>query len=325
MKKTEVKPVKKSLVAYLIVLLLIMPVAVAFAQVIEAQVDLHSTDVDDKGFLLEGEDVYENPDEGIWYYNSPSLRVEIKRYYDKSANLTWTEAEIFSDGSDVFRMTPKDSEHWMKVQDWPAAISKENGVVFSVNSDYAHTRIAQKSIVGVIVRDGKIISEKTRKKDANKFPNLDTLALFPDGDMKVFYADEHTAKEYIEMGAVDVLAFGPFLIRDGELNEAGLKKYGASKAPRTAVGMVEKGHYWAMMLEGRHDKSKGAGISFLANKLYEKGCTVAMNLDGGQTATMVFMGKQIIHVGQTSAANASARKTAEVLGIGYSAELANMD
>lgn len=314
---------KKSLVGCLVILMAIMCACAASAQVIEAQADIYSTEVDEAGFLLEGEDVYENPDEGVWHYNSPSLRIEIKRY--RQDGQTWTEAEIFSNGGDVFRMTPNDPENWMKSQNWPAALSKENGVVFSVNSDYAHVRIAQKSIVGVIVRDGKIYSEKTRKKNANKFPNLDTLALFPDGDMQVFYADEHTAQEYIDMGAVDVLAFGPFLIRDGELNAEGIKKYGSSKAPRTAVGMVEKGHYWAMMLEGRHSKSKGAGISFLANKLYERGCTVAMNLDGGQTATMVFMGKQIIHVGQTESANASARKTAEVLGIGYSAELMNGD
>ncbi len=307
------------LLAVLITLSLALP---ALGEVVQAQTDLYSAEVDENGFLLEGEDIYENPEEGVWHYNSPTLRIEIRRYYDEKDNLTWTEAEIFTNG-DVFRMVPNDPDNWMKSQNWPATLSKEQGVVFSVNSDYAHTRIAQKSIVGIIVRDGKIYSDRTKRKNASNFPNLDTLALFPDGDMQVFYSDEHKAQEYIDMGASDVLAFGPFLIRDGELNEAGLKKYGSSKAPRTAIGMVEKGHYWAMMLEGRHKKSKGAGITFLANKLYEKGCTVAMNLDGGQTATMVFMGKQIITVGQTTGTNVSARKTAEVLGIGYSPTLIN--
>ena len=314
---------KKSLIVCLIMGLALLSFGTAFAGPVEAQVDIYSTDVDEQGFLLEGEDIYEDPLEGVWHYNSPTLRIEIKRY--RQDGQTWTEAEIFSDGTDVFRMVPNDPENWMKSQNWPANLSKEKAVVFSVNSDYAHTRIAQKSIVGVIVRDGKIFSDKTKKKNAGKFPNLDTLALFPDGDMQVFYSDEYKAKDYVEMGAVDVLAFGPFLIRDGELNEEGINKYGSSKAPRTAVGMVEKGHYWAMMLEGRHNESKGAGISFLANKLYDKGCTVAMNLDGGQTATMVFMGKQIITVGQTTGTNASARKTAEVLGIGYSQTLADME
>ena len=73
------------------------------------------------------------------------------------------------------------------------------------------------------------------------FPNLDNLALYADGNMEVYYSDEKTAQEYQEMGAVDVLAFGPVLVRDGQLNTEALEKYGTSHAPRTAIGMVEKG------------------------------------------------------------------------------------
>lgn len=303
----------------------------AIAQVVEAQTDeLTPIALNAQGFLDEGEYVVEDEENGYWYYVNTSLRIEINRMYDEENNLTWTEAEIFSNGGDVFRMIPNnengyEEKKWISSQNWPAAIAKNNGVVFGVNSDYAHLRMSNKATAGVIIRNKLVFSEKTKRKNASGFPNLDTLALFPDGDMKVFYSNEHTADEYLQMGAVDVLAFGPVLIRDGELNEAGLNKYGKSKAPRTAIGMVEKGHYFAMMLEGRHSKSKGAGISFLAEKLHEKGCTVAMNLDGGQTATMVFMGKQIITIGKTSATNASARKTAEILGIGYSQTVVEID
>jgi hypothetical protein len=36
---------------------------------------------------------------------------------------------------------------------------------------------------------------------------------------------------------------------------------------------------------------------------------------------MVFMGEQIIHVGKTSGTNASARRAAEILGIGISEQV----
>jgi exopolysaccharide biosynthesis protein len=278
-------------------------------------------DIDENGFLLEGEDIYENAEEGIWHYNSPNLRIDIVRYYDAVQNLTWTEAEIFARNDNIFRMVPYHRDQWMKSQNWPETIARENHVIFAVNSDFAHVRIAQKSIVGIVIRDSKTISDRTKRKGSSGFPNLDTLALFMDGDMRVFDSNEFTAKQYLQLGAVDVLAFGPYLIRDGRLNETAILKYGSSRAPRTAVGMIEKGHYYAMMLEGRHEKSRGAGISFLANKLYEKGCIIAMNLDGGQTATMLFMGKQIITVGQTTVKDASARRTAEILGIGYSEQV----
>jgi len=121
------------------------------------------------------------------------------------------------------------------------------------------------------------------------------------------------------------LAFGPILIRDGELNEEGLKKYGTSSAQRTAIGMVEKGHYFAMMMEGRRNDAKGAGVSFLAEKLYDRGCTVALNLDGGQTSCMVFMGHQICNIGKSAKDRVSARKTPELVGIGTSELVAEMD
>ena len=187
-----------------------------------------------------------------------------------------------------------------------------------MSSDFAHLRLKQKKRAGILLRQGKILSGRTLAKNKGNFPNLDTMALYPDGNMEVYYSDEKTAEEYQEMGASDVLAFGPLLIRDGELNTAGLKKYGTSNAPRTAVGMVEKGHYFVMMLEGRHTGSKGGPVSFLAEKMLEKGCQLAFNLDGGQSSTIVFMGDQICTIGGTTGKNASARRTAEILGIGTS-------
>ena len=135
--------------------------------------------------------------------------------------------------------------------------------------------------------------------------------------MKVDYSDELTAEEYLEAGAVDVLAFGPILIRDGKLNEEGLNKYGTSHAQRTAVGMVEKGHYWFMMLEGRITRSRGDGIRFLAEKLFEKGCSLGFNLDGGDTACIVFMGHQLCK-NQNGKRNKPSRRTSDILGVGSS-------
>ncbi|MCL1855197.1 MAG: hypothetical protein FWF86_05635, partial [Clostridia bacterium] len=53
----------------------------------------------------------------------------------------------------------------------------------------------------------------------------------------------------------------------------------------------------------------------------EEGCTMAFNLDGGQTATISFMGKQIIWVGKMKKMSSSARKTNEIIGIGYSTQV----
>ncbi len=305
----------KRLLSLLVLMTLLFPAAFGYAA------EGNFPELDAEGFLGEGEFVYQNEKDGVWRYASATLKVEIFRKYDKGKNLTWYEAEIHSRDGDVFRCIPNDPEERVNSEDWPANVAKKNGTVFAVNSDFAHLRLRQKQRAGILIRDGKILAEKTLAHNKGTFPNLDNMALYPDGRMEVYASDAHTAQEYLEMGALDVLAFGPYLIMDGELNEAALKKYGRSSAPRTAVGMVEPGHYFAMMLEGRHSKSRGAGISFLAEMLLEKGCRTGFNLDGGQTATMVFMGEQIIHVGKTSGTNASARRASEILGIGTSLQV----
>ena len=248
--------------------------------------------LNDAGFLDSGEFVFEDEENGVWRYASATLRVEIYRREQAKPARVWYEAEVFcAEGSTGPRMIANDPEHWKVAanMEYPYKIARKTGTVLALSNDFAPLRIQQKKgRPGIIIRDGKVWSDRTKKQGVKDFPNLDCLAIWPDGDMKVYYSDEMTAEEYLEAGAIDVLSFGPILIRDGELNEKGLSKYGTSHAPRTAVGMVEKGHYWFMMLEGRIKRSKGDGISFLAEKLQEKGCTLVFNLDGGETACIVF-------------------------------------
>ena len=275
--------------------------------------------LNDAGFLDSGEFVAEDPENGVWRYASETLWIEIYRREQEKPKRVWYEAEIrCAEGSGGPRMIANDPENWKNKTEYPHKIARKNGTVLAISSDFAHLRLQQKkSRPGIIIRDGKIISDRTKKKDVKDFPNLDCLAIWPDGDMKVYYSDEKTAEEYLSEGAVDVLAFGPILIRDGELNETALKKYGTSHAQRTAVGMVEKGHYFFMMLEGRIKRSKGDGIRFLAEKLFEKGCTTAFNLDGGDTSCIVFMGHQLCKM-QDGKRNVASRRTSDILGIGTS-------
>ena len=277
--------------------------------------------LNDAGFLDSGEFVWEDAEHGVWRYASETLRVEIFRREQAKPARVWYEAEVFcAEGSAGPRMVANDPENWKKAasMEYPHKIARKNGTVLAVSSDFAQLRLQQKkSRPGIIIRDGQVLSDRTKKPGGKDFPTLDCLAIWPDGDMKVYASDEKTAEEYLEEGAVDVLAFGPILIRDGKLNEEALEKYGTSHAQRTAVGMAEKGHYWFMMLEGRIRRSKGDGIRFLAEKLYEKGCTLGFNLDGGDTSCIVFMGHQLCKL-QDGKKNKASRRTSDILGVGTS-------
>ena len=281
--------------------------------------------LNEAGFLAEGEYIEENPEEGVWRYAGTDLRIEILRQQTEKPKLTWYEAEIWcAEGSAGPRMILADQDAWPRVTEFPYKLARKTGTVLGVSGDFAHLRAQQKARTGVIIRGGQVLSERTWKANSSHFPNLDCLALYADGDMRVFDSDEKTAEELLAEGAVDVLSFGPWLIRDGALNETALKKYGKSSAQRVAVGMAEKGHYFFMMLEGRIARSRGAGISFLAERMLEKGCTVAFNLDGGQTASIVFMGHQLCKMDNKNR-NLSSRRAADILGVGHSDRVAGTE
>ena len=280
----------------------------------------------EEGFLDSGEFVYENPDAGIWRYCSETLKVEVVRKTETDpVKLIWYDAEIWS-RKEVFGMvTNKPGEHFTNL-DWPSVVCSKNGAVLAIDADYVVHRWAdrnkrnKRNSVGIIIRDGEIMHEYTYGAVNTSVPNLDTLAIYPDGNMEVRSCNELTAQEYIDKGVKDVISFGPWFVRDGELNpilpryESKFKKY---RAPRTAIGMIEPGHYIAIVAEGRLKDSKGITMTHLAEKMQERGCRVAINMDGGVTSCMVFMGKQINTVPGINK-RGDARKEAEFLAIGTS-------
>lgn len=274
-----------------------------------------------EGYLLSGEYVYENVEEGVWFYASPTLVVRVDRKYDAEAVNTWYEAHIFCDvekervGAILYNPEKPTKKH---VQ--ASLIAREKQVVFGMNTDYYTYRLGRKTITGMVIRGGNVFYNRVPKANRSQFPNLDTLAMFEDGSWEVYHSDELTAEEYLAKGAVDVFSFGPYLVRDGELNPfVDASKNGKTPQPRCAIGMIEPGHYYAVLAEGRiRNEAMGVSVPWLAEHMLSKGCETAFNLDGGQTAVMTFMGKQITRIGKYDGGKTSARATTEIIGVGRS-------
>lgn len=274
--------------------------------------------LNEKGFLDEGEFVYDSDDTGRWIYISQTLKVVIERKYDPDAPLRWYEAEIWSDVSagEVFTSIPYDASKMGKVRVDASETAKKYGVVFGMNTDYYTYRINGPRKQGVVIRNGKIILDDPYEGYIAAFPNLDTLALFSDGSMQVHASSEMSAQDFVDAGAMDVFSFGPYLLKDGQLNPE-VNVVSTTTNPRCALGMVEPGHYVAIIAEGRLKDSGGITVASLAVLMREKGCKVALNLDGGQTAVMLFMGRQLNQIGVYNG-KTNARLTSEILGIGHS-------
>lgn len=287
----------------------------------------HMPALNAKGFLDEGEYIYSSEDEGLWIYVSQTSKVIIQRKYDATQPLTWFEADLYGDldAGEMLRTVQNDLEKMGKVRVDATETAKKHNVVFAMNTDYYTYRVAVNNNrhTGVVIRDGHILYDDpyTEKQVTNSmFPNLDMLAFMPDGSLKVYHSWEKTAQEFIDEGVQTVYSFGPYLLLDGKVSERAYAN-NENKNPRCAIGMVEPGHYVAIMCEGRLKRSAGVTISYLAKMMRAKGCQVAFNMDGGQTAVMVFMGKQLNQIGAYDGGKTNSRPTSEVLGFGTSEQV----
>lgn len=287
----------------------------------------HMPALNAKGFLDEGEYTYSSEDEGLWIYVSQTSKVIIQRKYDATQPLTWFEADLYGDldAGEMLRTVQNDPEKMGKVRVDATETAKKHNVVFAMNTDYYTYRVAVNNNrhTGIVIRDGRILYDDpyTEKQVTNSmFPNLDMLAFMPDGSLKVYHSWEKTAQEFIDEGVQTVYSFGPYLLLDGKVSERAYAN-NENKNPRCAIGMVEPGHYVAIMCEGRLKRSAGVTISYLAKMMRAKGCQVAFNMDGGQTAVMVFMGKQLNQIGAYDGGKTNSRPTSEVLGFGTSEQV----
>ena len=157
-----------------------------------------------------------------------------------------------------------------------------NNAVLAVNADFYNFRVE-----GVIVRQGKTY----RKKPAG----VDTLFIDANGNFTVMNDRAAVNTSYIKTQKIwQTLAFGPVIVLDGKPIKK-LKNFNSiapcgprASEPRTAIGQLGKLHYLVCTIDGRSDISAGLTTNELAVVMADKKCSVAYNLDGGQSTTMVF-------------------------------------
>ncbi len=249
---------------------------------------------DAEGYLAgEGEFVYENDEEGMWVYLTQNLQISIVRKTDSEIPLEWFETDIRLRGGERLMTVENNPERPGTRFKHPHVIAADNRFVLGFTDDFYGHRINRGEKVGIVIRDGSIISDKTYRKQLHNLPNLDMLAQFEDGSLKAYGCAEITAEELLNLGAVNVFCFGPVLIKDGEINPLVLEKWYETKSPRQALGMIEPGHYLLLSVQGRMKSSEGTGLIRMAQMMKERGVEEALNLDGGNTMALVFRGRMI--------------------------------
>lgn len=271
------------------------------------------------GFLAEGEFLHEDRENGLWVYLSTTLQIEIVRYEQPDIPRSWFISDIrFKPEAESIHQQTYVNATFPGQMIYPETLAQTARLIFGINSDYYIYREDNKA-TGNIIRNRSVLYNHTKSM---AFPNLDTMALHDDGSMTVYDAREITADELLAQGDVhDALSFGPYLVRDGRLRTWNGKNCDAVE-PRNAIGMVEPSHYKIVTVEGRFNKGYGpAGVTLnmLGEMLYSQGVEQGFNLDGGNTAVLIFMGEKLNRTASKSGkAETSPRNMSELFGIGTS-------
>lgn len=104
----------------------------------------------------------------------------------------------------------------------------------------------------------------------------------------------------------------------GEITVTAEDEVGKAMAdnPRTAIGVLEPGHYVLIVSDGRTRESDGLTLLQLAEFMQSLGVTVGYNLDGGGSSTMVFMG-EVVNNPTTNGRKITERSVSDIVYIGY--------
>ena len=182
-----------------------------------------------------------------------------------------------------------------------------NNAILAINGDYYGA-----NSTGYVIRNGVVYRDTVREDSSNG-----DLAIYKDGSFKIIYEDEISAEQLVKDGVVNLLAFGPSLVENGEIVVNTNSEVGQSMAsnPRTAIGIIDENHYIIVVSDGRTSESQGLSLYELAEVMKSYGVKTAYNLDGGGSSTLYFNG-QVINKPTTNG-NISERAVSDIVYIGY--------
>lgn len=278
---------------------------------------------DDQYFRQAGdpeEVIVSDSENGHWEYKTDTLSIVIDRTVVTEPKLNRIYiADIRMRGEDAFRTVQAAENRNGMGSVHPWVLARESKCVLLITGDNLIQSDTQYK--GIIVRGGIVFQDRKA---------IGSMAMYPDMTMRLIAANSMDADELLMDGARNVFSFGPVLVSDGAVNaEASQHRLSRRNNPRTGIGMVEPGHFIAIVVDGRQpDYSVGMLLDEFAQLFVDHGCQVAYNLDGGVSACMVFMGEQLNRHGNKRVGtyqDSYQRRVPDGLVWGYSDQVPGVD
>ncbi|HAP44236.1 MAG: hypothetical protein A2087_14385 [Spirochaetes bacterium GWD1_61_31] len=210
-------------------------------------------------------------------YISRDINLCIERIQENG--VTYYLADVYIRNLANFRTAFAQNQFGRGITNTVPAMAVENDAILAITGDYYGIRAS-----GLVIRNGQLYRDSLFD---------DILVLNHDGSMETWTRQSFNFAAVLERGAWQAWSFGPMLLDHGQpMTE--FNSLVATHNPRSAVGYYEPGHYCFVLVDGRRDGySTGLTLRQLSRLFYDLGCSVAYNLDGGQSAVMTFMGDMI--------------------------------
>ena len=217
-------------------------------------------------------------------------------------------ADITLSSSDYLKTAFAQNAYGTNVTAKTSVTAADNNAILAVNGDYYGA-----NSTGYVIRNGVVYRDTVREDSSNG-----DLAIYKDGSFKVIYEDQISAEQLANDGVVNLLAFGPALVENGEIAVDTNTEVGQAMAsnPRTAIGIIDENRYIIVVSDGRTSESEGLSLYQLAEVMKSYGAKTAYNLDGGGSSTLYFNG-QVINKPTTGGNKISERAVSDIVYIGY--------
>lgn len=238
-------------------------------------------------------------------------------YSDDNISVTLTEktvnntqvyiADVTVSSAEYLKTALANNTYGTNVTAKTSETAANNKAILAVNGDYYGA-----NSTGYVIRNGVVYRDTVREDASNG-----DLAIYKDGTFKIIYENEISADQLVKDGVVNLLAFGPALVENGEIVVDTKSEVGQSMSsnPRTAIGIIDENHYIIIVSDGRTSESQGLSLYEMAEVMKSYGVKTAYNLDGGGSSTMYFNG-QVINKPTTNG-NISERAVSDIVYIGY--------
>lgn len=173
-------------------------------------------------------------------------------------------------------------------------MAADAGAAAAVNGSFFHMKAPYGGSTYARI-DGVKVSENAPVENFRRDPQRSGAIVVRDGKFSIVtgFGPERTYEEALP--GETVLTTGPMLLQAGDTCALHPFKFNSNRHPRTAFGIRPDGSLVFVVADGRSPQAAGLSMAELRQVMLWLGCRDAINLDGGGSSTMVFLGRIVNH------------------------------